>query len=536
MSIAINLIMLPQRILPDKWKAAYEESLQLLQAYDFMDCFPAQRNGLEYLFAGRSRDVENFLETGYRGWRSIGDMRSGEGTEDYIVFGDIQAYRPSEKTADDGRDIFLSVSDKMNQAQEQGGCIDIWGGRTEGEDSHIYLLAVGCLFAARFPEAVMVTGSVSAGQCERAVQWANQYLNTPISVPANGRMNTLLDRLRRSSLSRGEILEAFFNLTIEAKDSKMGGFLKRTFTDKEISSYYKKRLTSYCPNQRGFLSILKEYLEMGFSFDELCKIAIKDIDGPREALEDFLSHILEFRLHIEKKETGDFTQMAVKRADGGKVDSAEEELVKVLGKFLGAENRNVNAFYPLKKIRQDCRKVFDRECDVDSVIESLLERERENSETSSLQAILYDRPDSIFRQKAKKSGEGQQKKYDINAYRELIDFKPGCSIRPELEEDLLKNFRDIYQYAEKEFKTFSVLDKIERENYFISGNHNVLLRENVWNRIFEKVMDDEYIIRIYGLFCVNTEKKEGYLFCRNLFASLEAVDYFWERTVDENEK
>ena len=55
--------------------------------------------------------MDNFLDSGHRGWRSVGDMRTGDNTEEFIVFGDIHAYLPPEQGADGGGDILLSILD-----------------------------------------------------------------------------------------------------------------------------------------------------------------------------------------------------------------------------------------------------------------------------------------------------------------------------------------------------------------------------------------------------------------------------------------
>lgn len=540
MSIVINLMAVPRRISPDKWTEAYEESLRLLQAYDFMDRFSAQRNGLAYDYAERSRDVDNFLDSGHRGWRSVGDMRTGDNTEEFIVFGDIHAYLPPEQGADGGGDILLSILDDGKGIGAAAGperCVNLWGGRTEGEDSHIYLLAVGCLFTSRFPEAVTVTGSISAGQCARAVRWANQYLDKAIHVPDIGSMDRLLERLKSTAIPRGKLMEAFFRLTLEPGKHKMGEYLRGEFTQEEISSYYKQRFAKFHSGQRGFVTVLKEYLEMGFPFKELCRLAVCESDGPKAPPEEFIMHVMNSRLYIKEKETGDFTRLSALQEDSGKVDSKRQEIGRILGMLCGAENRNVNAYYPLDKIRQDCREAIGGLCDTDGIIDKFLASERESEKIRggkvSLQALLYDLPHSIFRQEEERCGGGREPKYDVGAYKELGSFFPGCSMRPELEADLLKNFRAIHRYAEKEFEEFRLLDRKERENYLISNNQRVLIRKNIWDRIFERIMEDAYIIRIFGIFGVNTMREEGFLFCRNVLASPDAIDYFWERTADE---
>lgn len=537
MSIFINLMIIPQRIPPDKWEKVYEESLLLVRAYDFMDQIPARRNGLDFCYGGKSQEREQLPE-GYPGWRSVGDMRTGNNTEEYALYRDIRAYESGGKEEDKGEDILLSVLERLDVSGRRKTCMNIWGGRTQGEDSHIYLLAIACLFASRFPEAVMVTGSISAGQCQRAVRWANGYLSRPISEPVTCQMRKLLDRLKKSSLSCNQLLNAFFRLTIGARNGKMGDFLEKEFTEEEIASYYKERLSEYDVRQRGFVSIIREYLEMGFPFERLCRLAVSDADGPKALPEEFLTHILESGLYKEEKNTNDITRMAREQADCEKVDSEREEIAKILGKLCGAENRSVNAFYPLEKIKQDCEKAFGSRCDVDAVIEGFFIKEKANKGRASLQELLSDLAERLFGCDTGKAGgkSGKEPRYDVCSYRELTGFVPGCSVKPELEADLIKNFKALHQYAEAEFEKFRILDRKERENYFITHNRHVLLRKNIWDRIFERVMEDEYIIRIYSLFGVNTAKEDGYLFCGNLFASPDALDYYWEATSDKADK
>ena len=66
----------------------------------------------------------------------------------------------------------------------------------------------------------------------------------------------------------------------------------------------------------------------------------------------------------------------------------------------GIENKNVNAYYPLSKIREDCKKVFgDKYRDIDALIDRLIAEEEEvNARRDSLQAILYDNADGMLRQ------------------------------------------------------------------------------------------------------------------------------------------
>lgn len=565
MGIVINLYLIPRRISPEEWGAIYQESLKLVEACDLMDRIEIRRNGLRYCFARKTGDREGFPGKSGHGWLSVGDLRTGEGTGAFALMEDVRAYLYGEEAEDQAEDkpqrpfqkrsqgsfqapsagqsmgqeeILLSAlggaeegTDKIRKPQ---GCVNIWGQETKGLDSHIYLLAIACLVVSRFPEAAMVSGDISAGQCRRALRWANRYLEKPIGLPVTSRRNKLLERLRKTSLSGVPLLEAFYQLTDEAKDGRMGDFLRKEFAAEELYEFYRQRFLPFRTGQRGFVRVMKEYLEMGFGFQGLCRLAVSDPKGMQAEPEDFLRRVLESKLHVQEKETYDFARTARQRGDYEEADTDRELPARIFTILAGMENRNVNAFYPLEKMREDCRAVFGDRCQVDDLINRLAaEEEKMNSGKDSLQALLYDNPDGLFRQGADMTSKGKRrrkKRYDVNSYRELADFVPGCRMKPELEKDLVRNFCLLHQYVEIAFEEFSILKREERENYLIQETAGLLLREEVWDLIFDRIMDDDYIVRIYGILCVNREPEDGELFCRSLLFNLKAIDYYWEKT------
>ncbi len=535
MGIAISLNIIPRRISPEKWRQVYRESLKLLEAYDFMEKIRARRNGLTYFFAGRARDRENLLEMGCHGWIAAGDLHTGECTQEFPLLEDVRAYMPAAE--DEGGEILLNALEGIEGAGRMPACVDIWGGRTNGADSHIYLLAVACLIVSRFPEAAMVSGDISAGQCRRAVRWANEHLELPISVPDTGRMERLLMRLRSSSLPGESLLDAFYQLTDEAKDLRMGEFLRGEFSRQELYDFYRGRFSPYEIYQRGFVRIMKEYLEMGFDFRELCRLAVSDSQGVQASPEEFLRRVLESKLHVKEKETGDIAGSARERADCEQADTRRELSARIFCMLTGMENRNVNAFYPIERIREDCQEVFGGGAVVDRVAELL--REKETSAIDSLQDLLYDGPDDALRRDtaAREAAalfgmgrEPQEKGYDVNSYRELTGFVPGSRVKPDLEEDLIEHFCALHEYAQETFEEFRILKRTERENYLIQETAGLLLLEEAWEQIFDRIMDDAYIVRIYGVLGVDRTQKDGALFCRCLFSNLKAIDYYWEKT------
>jgi len=536
MGIVINLHLIPCRITPEEWKQVYRESLKLVEAYDFMDRIEARRNGLQYFFARKSKDRAGFSKPGCHGWLSVGDLRTGEITGEFMLVQDLCAYLPGKQLRDQGGEILLNALEGIKGIKKTKGCVNIWGGQTRGGDSHIYLLAIACLVVSRFPEAAMVSGDISVGQCRKAVRWANQYLEKPIELPVTGQMDRLLERLRNSQLPRKNLLEAFYQLTDEAKGNQMGEFLRKEFTWQELYGYYKQRFLPYRDSRRGFARVMKEYLEMGFGFQELCELIVGDPEGIQAEPDEFLARVLESKLHIREKEIYDFSKTARDRADQEETDRESELPARIFCMLTGMENRNVDAFYPLEKIREDSKKVFGDRCQIDSLIDRLTADEEEmDSRRDSLQAILYDNEDGLLRPgdsgaAGEKGRHRDIEKYEINSYRELADFAPGCHMKPELEENLFQNFRALHEYTKETFGEFRVLKRRERENYLIQKAAGLLLREEVWDRIFDKIMDDEYIERIYGILGVERGQQDGGLFCRSLFSNIKAIDYYWEMT------
>ena len=281
-----------------------------------------------------------------------------------------------------------------------------------------------------------------------------------------------LMRLRSSSLPGESLLDAFYQLTDEAKDLRMGEFLRGEFSRQELYDFYRGRFSPYEIYQRGFVRIMKEYLEMGFDFRELCRLAVSDSQGVQASPEEFLRRVLESKLHVKEKETGDIAGSARERADCEQADTRRELSARIFCMLTGMENRNVNAFYPIERIREDCQEVFGGGAVVDRVAELL--REKETSAIDSLQDLLYDGPDDALRrdtaarEAAALFGMGREPLeivFVVMSFSVVTGFVPGSRVKPDLEEDLIEHFCALHEYAQETFEEFRILKRTERENY-----------------------------------------------------------------------
>lgn len=272
MGVYLGLSIIPERITDGEWAAVYQETLKLTVQYPFMDIARGERNGMTYPFVRQAQHCSN-VEGGYDGWQSVGDLRTFAGTERFTVLSDLEAYRKSScRAKDNGADVWLGDLHCDIDVTRPSTSSSIWFSKTCGRDSWKYLIAVACLIISRFPDAAEVSYDVNAALCREAVNWANQYLDSPIDVPDTAVREKLLKRLVRTGVPRQQLLNAFLQLTIEEKDPQMGQFISAEFSDEEIHQYYKGRLAiEGCADDAFF-----EYLYMGFDFDGLCDIIAEE--------------------------------------------------------------------------------------------------------------------------------------------------------------------------------------------------------------------------------------------------------------------
>ncbi len=296
MGVYLGLSIIPERITDEEWASVYQETLQLVAQYPFMDIADGERNGLTYSFVRQAQHRSN-VEGGYDGWQSVGDLLTFAGTERFTVLSDLEAYRKSScRAKDNGADVWLGdLRHDIDVTRPSTGSA-IWFSKTRGRNSWMYLIAVACLIISRFPDAATVSFDVNAALCRKAVNWANAYLDRPIDVPDTAVKERLMARLVRAGVPRHQLLNAFLQLTIEEKEPQMGQYILAEFSEEEICQYYKERLAiEGCADDAFF-----EYLYMGFDFDDLCGIIAEE--GASTLAKTLLKNELEARKRGETTE------------------------------------------------------------------------------------------------------------------------------------------------------------------------------------------------------------------------------------------
>ena len=226
----INLHIIPDRINRKDWLAVFRQSLDLVAASPLLAC-AKNNDGLMYIEL--TENTKNSIN-GDTGWCSVGGIHNDTIAEPYQLIEDIYYYQQWKPQQDNGYDILLDGLHSLEIDHPQCS-VNIWGNKTQDEATHIYLLAIACLICDHFPDAALVDGNISAGQCYQAIQWANQFLPKSIGMPVTTDMDRLLLRLRATELTEMQCLEAFFELVLGVKDGDMGDCLKKHFSPKTIS-------------------------------------------------------------------------------------------------------------------------------------------------------------------------------------------------------------------------------------------------------------------------------------------------------------
>ncbi|MCC8043940.1 MAG: hypothetical protein LIP12_00375, partial [Clostridiales bacterium] len=298
MGIELHLDIMPSRITPEAWSKVYSDSLVLTDNYPFMDKYYGYRdNGLEYIYGAHTRERDDIYGR-FRGWRSVGDLWTGYNTEEFALKANIEDYR--RHGAKDEGDMVASLvygdADEYPELNipEADSMVSAFYAKTQGEDSHLYLLAIACMVADRLPGAAVVSGDINAGQCRAAVNWANQYLSEPIMVPVQCDAVRLMHRIllmdgASQLMEDGRILDLFFRISLENRDARMGDVLRKRVSEKVIATYYHRKFSGAQKNGLPALEReTKEYLELGFDLRHLLGVLVTDPDGCRLQLDDFL--------------------------------------------------------------------------------------------------------------------------------------------------------------------------------------------------------------------------------------------------------
>ena len=378
----------------------------------------------------------------------------------------------------------------------------LWGAKTQGEPYHMYLLAIACLIEERLGEKAFVYGDITFGQCRKAVEMANFYLKKSIRIPARCEVDRLYGRIQKLPLEEPEKIDVFEQLYLGVKDKSFYDFVKENFDAAAMQERWKKIFAESKIGTRGFAKDLKEYLSSGLGLEELCGIVRLEEEGNFQ-YEEFIKAVMDSKLHWKEKNTEDCLDVHPETEQPYSIWTLFADFT-----FGSAHNVKVDRYIPMEEIRAALKKGMGAKYNVDKYIDQYLEEEnaapeidvsKENLSEEELEKMADTDASEVFQQLMDKvAGELQKKheQYEISGYEDLMQYKKGSTVEPQLMEVIGKSFQFYHTMLEEErYKSLMEGSHEERAAYLIEQNHYLMLRDTDWMHIFSSIESDS---SIYG--------------------------------------
>ncbi|MDE7476784.1 MAG: hypothetical protein K2M91_02350 [Lachnospiraceae bacterium] len=449
MGIVIHM-RVSKSITEGEWGRIYEESLKLVEAFPLAEMGEISYAGQQVACAVRTREREVPYRSGTkRGWCTEMDYETLNWAESYYLLKDFVDNGNIDSDAGDAiMGAALNCMDYEWKQEKFDRTYSLWGAKTQGEPYHMYLLSIACMIEDRLGEKAFIYGDITRGQCQKAVEMANQYLQEPIRLPASCDMGRLYERIQQLPIEENEKMNVFEHFYLGEQDKTFYDFIQNQFHADAIRAYWEKRFANSMIGTMGFVKDLKAYLSSGAGLAELCGIVCMEDREGNPQYEKFINAVMDSKLHIKEKNTKDYLDIPQGERQPYGIWRLEAELV-----YGSAHNRKVERYIPIGEIRQALRNGIGDKCDTNQYIDQYLEKEAAAPEINALKENITDEElmemaetdaAEVFSQLMNKKTEKMlnlRKQYAHLDYVDLNDYKKGSTITPELKEAVGKSFQ-----------------------------------------------------------------------------------------------
>ncbi len=536
MGIFINL-EISKSVTRKEWEDVYNETLLLVEKFPLAEWTVADIHGVgTYCFTKTEEHVFPSIRGNRIGWSTNADLETLNDAEEYFLPKDLVEEKEIDENAGDAIlgacPAYLTSyidDDRFDHTYHKWGC------KTQGRPYHIYLLAIACLIEARLGTKAFTYGDITRGQCRKAVDIANEYLEHKIDMPDRCYADRLMQRISKLDFSDKEKIAFFETFYLGTKDAAVGKAMRETFSKESLNDYWEKRFENQSVGTVGFDALVSEYLLLGFEIDTLCKyVNFKGSDGNMQ-YEKFIKLIMDAKLHLREKNC----------KDPLKIDQEEEQPYGVWTLFAqlvfaGAENNKVDRYVPIEDLRAALKRGMDGRIDVDSIIDEYLKDEseqgkidiRDNNDITREeleQAVKQDPAETLCQiiENKKKALSESYARYDINDMNDLWRYKSGQKICPGLAEALGKSRLFLEKMlSEPRYAELSSKSTIEKYKWLVLQNQRIWIRKEDWEQIYRNLENEpESFGRYYSLMRVDVGGGELYKMVRALMINNELYDF-----------
>jgi len=471
---------------PAQWEKAYEESLILVDKFNFIEFQKFNKFEGEYTAAVKSKERE--CPAGI-GWITVGEGHYLMTAEDFFMPRKIANPKENENYCDPLMYIYAQNGSIDFDNPYVNGLRSFWGGKTQGAPYHVGLLAIGCLLDDRLNGEVLCSDDITYGQCKHAVEVANKILKKKIGMPLRCRMEDLYKRVRKLPIKKEQMLEAFAATYLGIKDEQYYKFVEEHFSEEEQNFFIKKRMCNRYLGTVGFVDCLQEVLSYNIPIASACSAFLemppekKILENGENPFKKFVENILDTNIYLKEKDLRDCLNVD---ETSGETMSVEKLMAGFL--FYNAHNHSVARYVPLEDLKEQLVESIGDKCDVGGIIDEYLNEKDKKQNTGEKDARTnlndwHDRMDKLIAER--------RKKYDICDSEHFVFYEKGNSFVPGILDSLktgMKFFKDVLE--EPQFKELSEGEYEKKCHFLVSYCRLLKLMNYTWMRIFEDVKNN----------------------------------------------
>ena len=524
MGIFIHL-QVSKSVTEEEWEKVYEETLALVKAFPLAERRRVPCRGIETICLVPT--IERVDSYGWNnektriGWMADGDYETMHIAEAYYLPKNLinrDSVEAEEETGDALMAVLPAYLDYDWDDIRCSHCYELWGNKTQGEPYHMYLLSIACLIEDRLGDKAFVYGDITRGQCRKAVEMANEYLDMPIDIPDRCDMGRFAKRVEKLPLNESERLAVFENLYLGTLNGEFGEYIRRNYTEGACDEYWKKRFDDYRIGTVGFDGVIHEYLLLGFDLEKLCHLTdYIDSDGNHQ-YEKFVLCIMDAKLHVMDKNCEDALEIDQEEAHPYGIFTLLAQFA-----FIGAKNKKVDRYIPIEEIRYALNRGLAGKCNVNAVIDEYLAKEAAQSTIRMAETDMGDDerrsaceqdPAEAFNQILgikKEALQRESEEYDIcdPDYEDLIYYEKGDTVHPMMKKNLGRSY-NFHQEILKEKEYARLMKKTAdcRCRWLVAQNRSILIRDKDWEKNFADIEEHtESFARYYPMVRVVAERK-----------------------------
>lgn len=506
-------LTISKSVTKEEWENVYEETLEAVNILPLAERMRVSIRGIPTICLVKTKEQKTTYgwndENTTIGWNTNGDYNTMREAEDYYLARNL--VKENEIKPEAGDAMLNIIPEYLNYDWKEArfsNVYHLWGNKTQGEPYHMYLLMIACLIEERLGEKAFVSGDITRGQCQQAVEIINQYIEHPIRIPARCDMERLFQRIEKLSLCEEERLELFVGVYLGEKDKYFGQFINKMFSEEVCDEYWRKIFKDNEIETYGFTNRLKQYLSWGFDLEKLCSFIDFGNEDETMQCKNFIECIMDTKIHIKNKNCIDRLHIDQERTTPYGVETLFMQFM-----FRGARNKKVDRYIPIEEVKDALCNGLQGKCDVITVINEYLKREseqqkihieKENMTDEQWKSDCEQDASEVFNQVMdikEKQLQEENKKYDVIHYEDLIGYEHGDTISQNLKKSLMEFYIFYHSALEEERYLELMKDSAHRRcEWLVEQNRYLLLRDKDWEKIFIDIEENiESFSRYYPM-------------------------------------